>query len=157
FRKSLVDGGEAAVQSSTDPLVVFVRKVDPFIREAIHWRETEIQSVEVPAASKLAEARFEVYGKSTFPDATFTLRLGYGTVKGYKMNGTIAPPKTTFYGLYDRASSFDDRGPFVLPARFDQGRTKLNLATPLNFVTTNDVVGGNSGSPVVNREGELVG
>jgi len=157
FRKSLVDGGEAAVLASPDPLVVFVRKADPFIREMTHWRETEIESVEVPAASKLAEARFAVYGKSTYPDATFTLRLAYGTVNGYKMNGTIAPPKTTFYGLYDRASSFDYKAPFDVPARLKDKRFDLDLSTPLNFVNTCDISGGNSGSPVINRNAELVG
>lgn len=157
FRKSLVDGGEAAVQASNDPLIVLVRKLDPYYRELTHWRETEIQSVEVPAASKLAEARFDVYGKSSYPDATFTLRLAYGTVSGYKMNGTIAPPKTTFYGLYDRASSFDYKEPFDVPARLRDKRFDLDLSTPLNFVNTCDITGGNSGSPVINRNSELVG
>jgi hypothetical protein len=156
-RKQLVEGGEAAVNASTDPMIVLARKLDPIRREMTKWRDENVTSVLQRAGEQLGKARFVVYGKSTYPDATFTLRLSYGQVKGYPMNGTIAPPKTTFYGLYDRASSFNDRGPFVLPARYDRARTKLSLATPLNFVTTNDVVGGNSGSPVVNREGELVG
>lgn len=156
-RKQLVEGGEAAVKASTDPMIVLARKLDPMRREMTKWKEENVTSVLQRAGEQLGKARFAVYGKSTYPDATFTLRLSYGQVKGYPMNGTIAPSKTTFYGLYDRASSFDDRGPFVLPARYDKARTKLTLGTPLNFVTTNDVVGGNSGSPVVNREGELVG
>jgi hypothetical protein len=157
FRKTLLDGGEAAVQASTDPLIVLVRKVDPFIRESVRWRENEIQSKEVPAVEKLAEARFALYGKSDYPDATFTLRLSYGTVAGYKMNGTIAPPKTTFYGLFDRAAGFDFKDPFEVPARLMEKRYDLDLSTPLNFVSTADIVGGNSGSPVMNRNAELVG
>lgn len=157
FRKTLIDGGEAAVRASTDPLIVFIRKADPINREMTHWQETEIQSLEVPASSKLAVARFDVYGKSSYPDATFTLRLAYGTIRGYPMNGTIAPPRTSFFGLYDRANGFDYKAPFDLPARFQQKRFDLDLATPLNFVNTCDITGGNSGSPVVNRKSELVG
>jgi hypothetical protein len=157
FRKTLLDGGEAAVQSSTDPLIVLVRKVDPFVRESVRWRENEIQSKEVPAVEKLAEARFALYGKTDYPDATFTLRLSYGTVAGYKMNGTIAPPKTTFYGLFDRAAGFDFKDPFEVPARLMEKRYDIDLSTPLNFVCTADIVGGNSGSPVINRNAELVG
>ncbi len=157
LRKKLVEGGQAAVDASDDSMIVLARKVDPIRRELIKWQEDNVTSVIQHAGEQLGKARFLAYGKSTYPDATFTLRLSYGQVKGYPMNGTIAPPKTTFYGLYNRADGFDDRGPFVLPARYAQGINKLNLATPLNFVTTNDVVGGNSGSPVVNRNGELVG
>jgi hypothetical protein len=136
---------------------VLARKLDPMRREMTKWREENVTSIVQRAGEQLGKARFLAYGNSTYPDATFTLRLSYGQVKGYPMNGTIAPSKTTFYGLYDRAISFDDRGPFVLPRRYDEARNKLTLATPLNFVTTNDIVGGNSGSPVVNRDGELVG
>ena len=98
-----------------------------------------------------------MYGKSTYPDATFTLRLSYGAVKGYPMNGTIAPPKTTLYGLFDRADGFDGKPPFNLTPRFADGRNQLNLAAPLNFVNTCDIIGGNSGSPVIDRQGQLVG
>jgi hypothetical protein len=98
-----------------------------------------------------------VYGTSVYPDATFTLRVSYGKAGGYPMNGTLAPYKTTFAGLYDRSASFDGKPPFDLVPRFKDARSRVELSTPLDFVTTNDIIGGNSGSPVVNRAGELVG
>ena len=156
-RHKLVDGGEAAVAASDDPMIVLARELDPARREYIHWEEDNVESVEQRAGEQLGRARFAVYGKSTYPDATFTLRLSYGQAIGYPMNGTKAPYKTTYFGLYDRANSFDFKGPFALPARYAENRDKLNLATPLDFVTSNDVVGGNSGSPVINRNGEIVG
>lgn len=157
FRKSLVEGGEAAVAASNDPLVAFARRVDPVLREMRKWTEDNVESVETAAGEKIGRARFAAYGKSTYPDATFTLRLATGTVRGFPMNGTMAPYKTTFYGLYDRAMSFDRKPPYNLPPRWEKGKDKLDLSTPFNFVTTCDVVGGNSGSPVINRSGELVG
>ena len=156
-RRRLVEGGEAAVAASTDAMIVLQRKLDPLRREMIKWQEDNVQSVEQEAGEKLGKARFAVYGKTTYPDATFTLRLSYGQVKGYPMNGTEAPCKTTFYGLFDRAASFDFEGPFYLPSRYKEGQGKLNLATPFDFVTTDDIIGGNSGSPVINRNGEIVG
>jgi hypothetical protein len=157
FRKSLVDGGEQAVQTSTDPLIVMARRIDPVIREQRKWLEENVAGVETTAGEKIGKARFAVYGKSSYPEATFTLRLSYGTVTGYPMNGTVAPPKTTLFGLYDRADSFDNKSPFNLPGRYVERRSKLNLSTPINFVSTCDIIGGNSGSPVVNRNGEFVG
>jgi len=157
FRKSLIDGGQAAVDASTDPMIVMARRIDPIRREQIKWFEDNVDSVEQRAGELLGRARFAVYGTNLYPDATFTLRLSYGQVMGYPMNGTIAPYKTTFYGLYDRAASFDYQAPFDLPKRYVDGRDKLDLTTPFNFVTTNDIIGGNSGSPVVNRDGDIVG
>ena len=156
-RKKLMEGGEAAVSASDDSMIVLARKLDPMRRELVKWTEDNIQSVEQKAGEQLGKARFAAYGKTTYPDATFTLRLSFGQVKGYPMNGTKAPYKTTFYGMYDRATSFDFDGPFDLPSRYKEGRAKLDLSTPLNFVTSNDVIGGNSGSPVINREAEIVG
>jgi hypothetical protein len=156
-REALVKGGEPAVDASDDPLIVLARKMDPFSREFIKWREDNVESVLTEAGQKIGKGRFAAYGKSTYPDATFTLRLSYGTVKGYPMNGTIAPPETTFFGLYDRATSFGFKPPFNLPERYIARRDHLDLSTPLDFVNTCDIIGGNSGSPVINRDGELVG
>jgi len=157
FRKSLIDGGQAAIDASTDPMIAMARRTDPIRREQIKWNEENVQSVQQRAGELLGKARFAVYGKDTYPDATFTLRLSYGQVLGYPMNGTIAPFKTTFYGLYDRAASFNYKPPFDLPKRYTDGKDKLDLTIPFNFVTTNDIIGGNSGSPVVNRNGDVVG
>jgi hypothetical protein len=157
FRKSLLDGGEAAVAASTDPMIVAARRVDPIVRETTRRMRDTISSVLTPAGEKLGKARFLVYGKDAYPDATFTLRLSYGTVDGFPYNGTIAPPFTTFYGLYDRAASFSNKPPFDLTPKEAANRDKLDLSTPLDFVSTGDIIGGNSGSPVVNRDGELVG
>jgi hypothetical protein len=156
-RKSLLDGGEAAVAASTDPMIVAARRVDPIVRETTRRLRDTLSSVLTPAGEKLGKARFLVYGKDAYPDATFTLRMSYGTVDGYPYNGTIAPPFTTFYGLYDRAASFSNKPPFDLTPKEVAGRDKLDLSTPLDFVATGDIIGGNSGSPVVNRDGELVG
>lgn len=156
-RKALVSGGPAAVKASTDPLVAFVRRVDPVIRAVRKRNEAEIESVRTLAGERIGAARFAVYGKAVYPDATFTLRLSYGAVQGYPMNGTQAPPHTTYYGLYGRAHAFGLDGPYALPERFTAREKAVTLATPLNFVSTNDIIGGNSGSPVVNRAGELVG
>jgi len=157
LRKKLVEGGESAVAASTDSMIVLARKLDPVRRELTKWLEDNVQSVEQRAGEQLGKARFAAFGKSTYPDATFTLRLSYGQVKGYPMNGTIAPPMTTMYGLYDRSASFGNTGAFELPQRYVDGRTKLDLSTPFNFVSSNDIIGGNSGSPVVNKNGEIVG
>ena len=157
FRKSLVEGGKAVVDASNDPMIAMARRIDPIRRAMIKWNEDKVQSVEQRAGEQLGKARFAAYGKTTYPDATFTLRLSYGQVQGYPMNGTKAPYKTTFYGLYDRSLGFDNKGPFELPKRYVDGREKLDLTTPLDFVTTNDIIGGNSGSPVVNRNGDIVG
>jgi hypothetical protein len=156
-RQALLDGGEAAIAASTDPMIVAARRVDPISREMTRKIRDTVASVLTPAGEKLGKARFLVYGKNAYPDATFTLRLSYGTVDGFPYNGTIAPPFTTFYGLYDRADSFGNKSPFNLTPKEEAGLDKLDLATPLDFVSTGDIIGGNSGSPVVNREGELVG
>ena len=157
FRRQLVAGGRKAVEASSDPLVVWARRLDAPYRELRAWYEDNVESVASLEGRKIAQARFAVYGKSTYPDATGTLRLSYGKVAGYELGSTRVPYKTTFHGLYDRAASFDGRPPFDLPPMVRAQRGDVDLATPLDFVTTNDIVGGNSGSPVVNRAGEVVG
>jgi len=156
-RKALLDGGPAAVAASTDPLIVLYRTIDPILRRDITRAEEEVIGPLTTAGELLGQARFAALGRTTYPDADFSLRLSFGTVKGYPMNGTNAPPFTTFYGLYDRAHGFGGKAPYDLTARVAAARSRLTLSTPLNFVTTNDVIGGNSGSPLVNRAGELVG
>ena len=156
-RKALVEGGRKAVDASTDPLIVLARAASPIIRDTTKQFEEGVESIESAAGEKLGRARFAAYGRTASPDATFTLRLAFGTVRGYPMNGTIAPPVTTYYGLYDRAASFNFKPPFNLTKRWLDRRPRLTLSTPLNFVSDADIIGGNSGSPVINRAGELVG
>jgi hypothetical protein len=156
-RQALVDGGAAAVAASTDPMIVVARQIDPLNRAIRKFYEDEVQAPITRSSEKIAQARWKVYGKTVSPDATFTLRLAYGTVKGYPAEGTEVPSRTTFYGLFDRSFSHGGKAPWDLPARWLDKRQGLDLATPLNFVSTNDIIGGNSGSPVVSREGELVG
>jgi hypothetical protein len=156
-RKALLDGGTAAIKASTDPLIVLGRAIDPIVRATKKTLDRDVASVASAAREKIGRARFAVFGTSAYPDATFTLRLSYGKVSGYPMNGTKAQYKTTFAGLFDRSAGFDDKPPFQLARRFVEKRVQIDMSTPLDFVTTNDIIGGNSGSPVVNRAGELVG
>jgi hypothetical protein len=156
-RRALLDGGAEAIRASEDPLLAMARRVEPVLRELRLWQEQRLRSVETSAGQQISAARFAVYGKSVYPDANSTLRLGFGRVAGYEEDTTLVPWKTTFHGLYDRAEGFSGKPPFDLPERWKAGREKLNLATGLNFVYTADTIGGNSGSPVVNRNAELVG
>lgn len=156
-RKALLDGGAAAIAASTDPMVTLARRVEPIVRELRAWNETNITNVETANGTKIAQARFAVYGKTMPPDANSTLRIEYGKVLGYDEDTTLIPYKTTFFGLYDRWLSFNGKSPFDLPKSLVERRDKIDLATPLNFVYSADTIGGNSGSPVINRKGELVG
>jgi V8-like Glu-specific endopeptidase len=156
-RKRLVDGGEKAVAESTDALIVWQRRLDPIYRAQRKWYEDEIESALTAEGNRIAKARFAVYGKSTYPDATFTLRLSYGKIAGYELGTTLVAPFTTYYGLYDRAVGHSEKAPFDLAPRVKAAAKKLDLAAKVNFTTTNDIIGGNSGSPVVNAKGEYVG
>ena len=156
-RKALIEGGAAAIAASTDPLIDLARRVEPVVRELRAWQEETIQSVDASAGEKIARARFAVYGKAVYPDANSNLRFEYGTVLGYELGSTLVPYKTTFYGLYDRAAAFNEKAPFSLPARWRDGKSRLDLQTPFNFVYTADTIGGNSGTPIINRNAEVVG
>ena len=156
-RKALLEGGAEEVAKSDDPMIALARRVEPVMRELRAWQEDRFQSVIASASQRIAEARFAVYGKSIYPDATFSLRLGFGKALGYAEDTTLVPFKTTFYGLYDRAESFNFKPPYDLPERYLKRKERLDLSTPLNFVYTADTIGGNSGSPVINRNAEVVG
>jgi hypothetical protein len=156
-RKQLVEGGAAAVAASNDPLIAWTRKLDPSYREDRAWFEDHVQSVETQSGGEIARARFILDGKSLPPDATGTLRLSYGRVAGYEQLTTHVPWRTTFAGLYDRAWSFGNQSPFDLTPRETEARSRVDLTTPLNFALTADIIGGSSGSPVLNRDLEYVG
>ncbi|HKR59480.1 MAG TPA: S46 family peptidase [Pyrinomonadaceae bacterium] len=157
LRKALFEGGADAIAKSDDPLIVLARRVEPIIRELRAWNEQKIVNLETVAGQKIATARFAAYGRNVYPDANSQLRISYGRVLGYEEDTTLVPYKTTFSGLYDRATSFDEKAPWDLPQRWKEGRTKLDLSTPMDFVYTADTIGGNSGSPIINRNAEIVG
>jgi hypothetical protein len=157
YRKQLATGGAKAIVESTDPMIVLARSVDDEARALRKRYETEVQANERTNYAKISRALFEIEGTKLYPDATFTLRLSYGAVKGYPENGKQVPAFTNFAGLYKRAAEHGNKFPFELPARWIEKKSALNMNTPFNFVSTNDIIGGNSGSPVINRNAELVG
>ena len=157
FRKELAAGGSKAIAASTDPMIVLARTIDPKARDLRKRYENEVIGVERASYSKIARARFETEGTKLYPDATFTLRLSYGAVKGYMENGKKIAPFTTLGGLYDRATQFKSEFPYNLPPRWLEKKSAVDLKTPFNFTSTDDIIGGNSGSPTINQNGELVG
>ncbi|HWB58179.1 MAG TPA: S46 family peptidase [Chthoniobacteraceae bacterium] len=156
FRKQLYDGGVAAVKAANDPMIELARLVDPDSR-ALRKVGEEQGEVKEEAHAIIEQARHALAGENSYPDATFTLRLSFGTVKGYEENGATVAPFTTFASLYAKAKAANDQPPFNLTPAWKDAESKLNADTPLNFVSTCDIIGGNSGSPVVNRAGEFVG
>jgi len=155
-RKNLYTKGAAALQAAHDPMIDLARLVDTPARDArkIHDAQEEIKK---QAYSEIAKARFTIEGTGSYPDATFTLRLSYGTVRGYEQDGKQVPAFTDFAGLYQRSAEHDNKPPFDLPQRWIDKKSNLNLSTKFNFVSDADIIGGNSGSPVVNKANEFVG
>jgi Peptidase S46 len=156
-RKALLEGGDSAVKASSDPMIQLALAVDGEARALRARYENEVVSVERDAYARIARALFAVKGTSAYPDATSTLRLSYGAVKGYTEDGKPVAPFTNFAGLYEHAQARGGKAPWALPSRWIERKATLDLSVPFNFVTTNDIVGGNSGSPVVNARGQLVG
>jgi hypothetical protein len=153
-RRKLWEGGAAAVAASTDPMIALARLADADARAVRKIHDDEVDSVEKKNQALISEARFAAYGRSIYPDATFTLRLSYGQVKGWRENGRDIAPFTTMAGAFERATG---RDPFALPQSWLDAKGRLDLATPMNFVTTNDIIGGNSGSPVFDKDLQIVG
>ncbi|KEZ76090.1 S46 family peptidase [Salinisphaera hydrothermalis] len=154
YRKKLWQGGERAIEQSDDPMIVFARQVDPAARTVRKTYEDDVEAPTDQAETAIAKARFARDGAKRYPDATFTLRLTYGRVKGWIEKGKKVAPFTHIDGLYARATGAD---PYKLPARWIQAKDKLDGNTPVNFVTDNDIIGGNSGSPVIDKAGHAVG
>jgi hypothetical protein len=156
-RKQLYEGGQPAINASTDPLIVAMRAVEPEARAARKAFDDKVDSVVRRDGTSIAKARFAQSGFNQPPDATFTLRLSYGAVKGYREDSRAIPFETTMGGAYEHAAAHGDKPPYTLPASWINSKPKLDLKTPLNFVSTADIIGGNSGSPTVNTKGEVVG
>jgi len=153
-RKRLWGGGKAAVDASSDPFIALARLVDPDARAIRKRYENEVESVVDKNSELIAAARFEKYGTSVYPDATFTQRFSFGEVKGWEERGVMIKPFTDIAGAFNRHTGFE---PFALPQTWLDARDSLNLQQRLDFVTTNDIIGGNSGSPMINRNAEIVG
>ncbi|MFN7263543.1 MAG: S46 family peptidase [Phenylobacterium sp.] len=153
-RKALWEGGEAAIAASDDPMIRYALKIDSEARTVRKAWETQVSAPTESAAARIASARFAAYGDKVYPDATFSLRLSYGKVAGWTWRGTEVPPTTNLAGLYERAT---DAEPFRVADRWLAARDRMKLDTVFNFVTTNDIVGGNSGSPVISAKGEILG
>jgi hypothetical protein len=156
FRKELYGKDAAALEAAHDPMIDLARMIEAPAREARKAHETQ-EEIKRQAYGEIAKARFAIEGTSNYPDATFTLRLSYGKVRGYEENGKQIPPFTDFAGLYQRSAEHDNQPPFDLPPRWIERKARLNLATKFNFVSDADIIGGNSGSPVVNKANEFVG
>jgi hypothetical protein len=153
-RKALWDGGEAAIKASTDPMIQFVLKTDAASRAIRKEVETKVDGPTARASQRIAQARFAIYGTSVYPDATFSLRLSYGKIAGWTYLGRNVPSFTNLAGLYERATG---AFPFDLAPRWLAAKDKLNLATVFDMSSDNDIIGGNSGSPLINAKGEVIG
>lgn len=154
--KSLLNKGSNAILNSDDPFIYFVLNTSK-VREELQQKTNILSEQEDEISIKLGNALYKVYGTDIPPDATFTLRISDGVVKSYPYNGTIAPPFTTFYGLYDRYYSFKGNESWELHERWLNPPQEFDLSAKFNFVSTNDITGGNSGSPVIDKDGKIVG
>jgi V8-like Glu-specific endopeptidase len=154
YRKALWDGGLAAIQASKDPMILYALKLDPRQRQLQQAYDERYDAPVTAAQAKLAAARFDAYGNSVYPDATFTLRISYGQVKGWVERGQQVPTRTTIGGAFERATGAQ---PFKLAKAFVANEPRIDKATVYDFVTTNDIIGGNSGSPVIDRNGTVIG
>jgi hypothetical protein len=154
LRKKLLEGGQAAIDASKDPMILFAKLVDPDARAVRRDFEDNVDAPLTKNAGLLAQARFKLYGTSVYPDATFTLRLSYGSVKGYDQKSGHVAPFTVMGGAFDRATGAT---PFKLPESWIAAKSKINGQQKFDFCTTNDIIGGNSGSPVINKDSEVVG
>jgi hypothetical protein len=153
-RLALWNGGQAAIDASDDPFIELARSLDAEARALRKWHEEEIEAIVEVAHEQIARARFAVYGTSVYPDATFTLRLNFGSVQGWDENGVPVEPFTRLERLFERATG---QPPFAVPASWATARARLDLATPFNLSTNSDIVGGNSGSPLIAADGSIVG
>ncbi len=156
FRRKLYEGGASAVTAAKDPMIELAQLVDDEAR-ALRKIVEEQDEIKQQAQAVIGKARFAVQGTGTYPDATFTLRLSYGPVKGYEENGVQVPSITQLSGLFERSEKQGNKDPFELPAHWHAKKSTFDLTTPANFVTTCDIIGGNSGSPTVNTAGEFIG
>jgi len=156
-RKQLWEGGDAAIAASTDPMIVLMRAIEPDALSLRKKYDDEVDAVVRANSTQIAKARFDVNGFNDPPDATFTLRLSYGAVKGYQQDGKQVPYFTTIGGAYQHAAEHGNKDPYELPKSWIEAKSKLNSKTHLDYVTTADIIGGNSGSPTVNKDGEVVG
>jgi hypothetical protein len=156
-RKQLAAGGREALAAAKDPMLALAQLVDTPARELRKTFEDKVEEPQRQAYARLAHARFALHGKNVYPDATFTLRLAFGVVKGYREDSRELPPWTTIGGAFAHAAAHGHKPPFALPESWNKHKDQLRLDTPLNFVLTADIIGGNSGSPVVNQQGEVVG
>jgi hypothetical protein len=156
-RRTLFDGSLETLRQSQDPMLQLAFEVDGPSRNVRKIYDEKIEEPMRQAYAKIAQARFAIEGQNTYPDATFTLRLAFGQVRGYDELGRTLPPWTVMGGAYEHAKKHGDKEPFLLPASWRKHKDALDLDTPFNFVSTVDIIGGNSGSPVINRKAEVVG
>lgn len=157
MRKRIAEAGTSAIAASGDPMIDFARALDPTIRELRKRYEDEVEAIERDAYAQIAAAKFAAEGDKVYPDATFTLRMSFGPVEGWTEGGQEVPPYTNVAGLFERSSDRKNQPPFNIPESWVKARKKLSSDTPFNFVCSADIIGGNSGSPVINTDGEVIG